>query len=78
MKVYNVVESYDIDFEQSTDVTAFSTKQKAMDYINSLIKENKEQYKNELSDVTTDNQTYFNVDADNYYSSFKLVESTVL
>lgn len=78
MKVYNVVESYDIDFEQSTDVTAFLTKQKAMDYINSLIKENKEQYKNELSDVTTDNQTYFNVDADNYYSSFKLVESTVL
>lgn len=78
MKIYNVVESYDVDFEQSIDVTAFSTKQKAMDYINSLINENKEQYKNELSDVTTDNQTYFNVDADNYYSSFKLVESTVL
>lgn len=78
MKVYNVVESYDVDFDQSTDVTTFSTKQKAVDYINATISESEEQCKNELSDVSTDNQTYFNVDADNYYSSFKLVESTVL
>lgn len=78
MKVYNVVESYDVDFEQSIDVTTFSTKQKAVDYINATISESEEQYKNELSDVSTDNQTYFNVDTDNYYSSFKLVESTVL
>ena len=71
-KIYNVVETDDTTEGTQICVNSFTTMKKATTYISEIFADLKNKYKDYLSVVDTDNQTYFNVDVDSYYTSIIL------
>lgn len=72
IKIYNVVETDDTTEGTQICVNSFTTLEKATIYINEIIAGLKDEFKDHLNDVDTDNQTYFNVDSESYYVGISL------